>query len=320
MPKNVKGFGDIPSIPRRGEVYSMSWSPHRAFLTLTNKRCYHPGNSAEDRRSISMNFQEKLSEASKRNQSLLCVGLDVDLDLMGEPDVVRFCQNIIDATADLVCAYKPNWAFYEALGIEGFDALMQIRAHIPSSIPVIGDVKRGDIGNTSAMSARGLFDVFGFDAITVNPYLGYDAVEPYIAYRDKGVFVLCRTSNPGAADFQSLVVEDEGGSRFLYEVVAARAVEWNRYGNIGLVVGATYPEELKRVRAICPDMPILVPGVGAQGGDLEASVRNGVNAGGLNAIINASRQVLYASRNEDYAEASRRSAHTLRDAINRARA
>lgn len=266
-----------------------------------------------------MNFQDKLSAAVQKNQSLLCVGLDVDLDLMAERDVLRFCQQIIDATADLVCAYKPNWAFYEALGLEGLDALMRVRQYIPSHIPVIADVKRGDIGNTSAMSARAVFDVFGFDAVTVNPYGGYDALEPYLAYRDRGVFVWCRSSNPGAADFQSLPVHREGGApRPLYELVAEKARSWNQYGNVGLVVGATYSEELKRVRALCPGQVFLIPGVGAQGGDLEMAVRFGVDRKGQGAIINASRQVLYASRSEDYAEAARNAASRLREAINAA--
>ena len=264
-----------------------------------------------------MSFTSKLLAASQANKSLLCVGLDADLDLMGERDVVRFCKHIIDATADLVCAYKPNWAFYEALGVEGVEALMQVRQYIPSHIPVIADVKRGDIGNTSAMSARAVFDVFGFDAMTVNPYGGYDALESYLAYRDSGVFVWCRSSNPGAADFQSLLVQGKDGeARPLYEIVAEKARDWNRYGNVGLVVGATYPEELRRVRALCPDQIILIPGVGTQGGDLEASVRNGVDHEGQRAIINVGRQILYASRSEDYAEAARAAAQKLRDAIN----
>ena len=264
-----------------------------------------------------MSFASKLLAANQANKSLLCVGLDADLDLMAERDVVRFCKHIIDATADLVCAYKPNWAFYEALGVEGMEALMQVRQYVPSHIPVIADVKRGDIGNTSAMSARAVFDVFGFDAMTVNPYGGYDALESYLAYRDGGVFVWCRSSNPGAADFQSLLVQREAEEvRPLYEVVAEKARDWNRYGNVGLVVGATYPEELRRVRALCPDQIILIPGVGTQGGDLEASVRNGVDRDGHGAIINVGRQILYASRSEDYAEAARTAALKLRDAIN----
>ena len=267
-----------------------------------------------------MTFQEKLTAAMRRNQSLLCVGLDVDLDLMGERSVVRFCKNIIEATADLVCAYKPNWAFYEALGLEGMEALMQLRELVPDHIPLIADVKRGDIGNTSSLGARAVFDVFGADAMTANPFGGRDALEPYAAYGDKGVFVWCRSSNPGAADFQSLRVQrDDGSTRFLYEVVAEKVRDWNVNGNFGLVVGATFPDELKRVRDLCPAMPILIPGVGTQGGDLEASVRNGVDVQGFGAVINVGRQVLYASRSEDYAGAARAAALRLRDAINAAR-
>ena len=265
-----------------------------------------------------MTFDEKLRTAAGMNNSLVCVGLDPDPDLMGERDVFLFNKAIIDATADLVCAYKPNWAFYEALGTAGLTALKETRRHIPSHIPVIADAKRGDVGNTSLFYARAIFDTFGFDAVTVNPYLGRDSLEPFLAYRDKGVLVLCRTSNPGAVDFQSLLCSngDQGGSRPLYQVVAQRSREWNGYGNVGLVVGATYPKELKEVREICPDMPILIPGVGAQSGDLEAAVRNGVDALGGGIIINSSRQIIYASRNEDYAAAARAAALRLREAIN----
>ncbi|MBM2827235.1 MAG: Orotidine 5'-phosphate decarboxylase [Dehalococcoidia bacterium] len=265
-----------------------------------------------------MTFADRLKVAVERNNSLLCVGLDPDPDLMGERDVFLFNKSIIDATADLVCAYKPNWAFYEALGIAGLRALEQTRRHIPSHIPVIADAKRGDVGNTSLFYARAIFDTFGFDAVTVNPYLGRDSLDPFLAYRDKGVLVLCRTSNPGAVDFQSLLCssDENGKSLPLYQVVAQRAREWNQYGNVGLVVGATYPQELKDVRSICPEMTILIPGVGAQGGDLEASVRLGTDANGGGIIINSSRQILYASRNEDYAVAAREAAIRLRDAIN----
>jgi orotidine-5'-phosphate decarboxylase len=267
-----------------------------------------------------VNFIEQLNGAMRRNNSLLCVGLDVDLDLMGERSVVRFCKSIIDATSDLVCAYKPNWAFYEALGLEGMEALLLLRRLIPEHIPMIADVKRGDIGNTSVLGARAVFDVFGADAMTANPFGGRDALEPYAAYGDRGVFVWCRSSNPGAADFQSLQVQREDGTTaFLYEVIAEKVRDWNVNGNFGLVVGATFPEELKRVRTLCPTMPVLIPGVGTQGGDLEASVRNGVTADGLGAIINVGRQVIYASRSEDYADAARRAAARLRDAINAAR-
>jgi len=262
-----------------------------------------------------MTFNEKLKAAAEKNRSLLCVGLDVDPDLMAERDVLRFCRAIVDATSDLVCAYKPNYSFFESLGLDGLSALMKVREYIPAHVPVIIDAKRGDLGNSSVFSARALFDVFGFDAVTVNPYMGFDALEPYFAYRDRTSLVLCRTSNPSAEEFQSLKI----GDRPLYEVVAERTKSWNEYGNIGLVVGATYPGELERVRALCPDQVILVPGVGPQGGDLEASVRAGVDAKGQNAIISASRQVLYASKAEDYPDAARATALRLRNAINQAR-
>ena len=262
-----------------------------------------------------MNFMEKLITASQKNNSLLCVGLDLDPRLM--PDKVgifEFNKAIIDATSDLVCAYKPNFAFYEALGNEGLDALRQTVKHIPDDIPVIGDAKRGDIGNTAKAYARAIFSDFGFDATTVNPYLGFDSLEPFIQYQDKGVFILCRTSNAGAVDFQSLrCVEHD---RPLFEVVALKASEWNVHGNIGLVVGATYPEELKLIRQNHPDMPLLIPGIGAQGGDLELTIRYGVDAKGERAIINSSRQIIYASREKDFAEAARKAASELREQIN----
>ena len=266
-----------------------------------------------------MNFFEQLDGAMAQNESLLCVGLDVDLDMMGDRDLTRFIRNTIDATSDLVCAYKPNWAFYEALGLEGLGVLEQVRSWVPSHIPVIGDVKRHDLGNTSAMSARAMFDVWGFDAVTVGPYMGVDGLEPFLAYRDKGVFVLCRTSNPSAVEFQSLIVQGNNGAKPLYQVVAERCKAWNTYGNVGLVVGATYPEELREVRGICPDQVILIPGVGTQGGDMEQSIRNGVTSTGRGAIINVGRQIIYASRNENYAAAARNEAQRLRDAMNAVR-
>ncbi|MFC1977331.1 orotidine-5'-phosphate decarboxylase [Chloroflexota bacterium] len=264
-----------------------------------------------------MNFIEKLTGAARKNKSLLCIGLDPDPGMM--PDkvgVFEFNQAIIDATSDLVCAYKPNLAFYEALGVNGFDALKKTIDCIPDDIPVIGDAKRGDIGNTAQAYATAIFSHFDFDAATVNPYLGFDSIEPFLQYRDKGVLILCRTSNAGAADFQSLRCEVEDGSRPLFEIVALRANEWNTHGNIGLVVGATYPEELKLIRQSHPDMPLLIPGIGAQGGDLALTVRYGVDAQGEKAIINSSRQIIYASREKDFAEAARRAALTLRDEIN----
>jgi len=229
-------------------------------------------------------------------------------------DVFQFNREIVDATSDLVCAYKPNLAFYEALGIEGLRALEKTIAYIPKSIPIIGDAKRGDVGSTARAYARALFDTFGFDAATVNPYLGYDSIEPFIEYKEKGVFILCRTSNVGSVHFQALLLSETGVP--LFEVVAHRAREWNTYGNIGLVVGATYPEELRRVRQLCPDIPLLIPGIGAQGGDLANAVRYGVDAQGQKAIISSSRQIIYASKGKDFAMAARAAALKLRDEIN----
>jgi len=261
-----------------------------------------------------MKFVDKLLAASHRNDSLLCVGLDPDPELMLEVGLLDFNKAIVDATADLVCAYKPNLAFYEALGIGGLQILQKTVEHIPGHIPVIGDGKRGDIGNTAKAYAKALFVTFGFDAATVSPYLGFDSVEPFIGYKDKGVFILCRTSNPGAVDFQSLV--DSQGMP-LYEAVARKAKEWNARDNIGLVVGATYTEELTAIRQLCPEMPLLIPGIGAQGGDLASTVKYGVDAQGEKAIIAVSRQILYASRGKDFAQAARRGAQELRDSINK---
>ena len=263
-----------------------------------------------------MKFVKHLLDASRRNNSLLCVGLDPDPGKLPLKDVFEFNKAIIDATSDLVCAYKPNLAFYEAMGIRGLQILKKTVEYIPREIPVIGDAKRGDIGNTAAAYAKALFDYYKFDAVTVNPYLGYDSVEPFLNYNGRGVFILCRTSNKSASDFQDL--EDNFGMKF-YQSVALRASDWNKDGNIGLVVGATFPEELRQIRKLCPDMPLLIPGIGAQGGDLELSVRYGVDANSMKAIIVAARQVLYASSGWDFAEAARKAAGELRDSINRFR-
>ena len=260
-----------------------------------------------------MSFIAKLLNISRKNKSLLCIGLDPNPEFMPEVDIFEFNKAIIDATCDLVCAYKPNLAFYEALGIEGLTILQRTMEYIPSDIPVIGDAKRGDIGNTAKAYAKALFSTFGFDAATVNPYLGFDSVEPFISYQDKGVFILCRTSNPSAVDFQDLRCNT--GSP-LYETVAQKAKEWNVYGNIGLVVGATYPEELKKVRSICPEMCLLIPGIGAQGGDLASVVSYGTDTQGEKAIINVSRQILYASKGNDFAQAARSVAEKIRSQIN----
>ncbi|MGE3983665.1 MAG: orotidine-5'-phosphate decarboxylase [Dehalococcoidia bacterium] len=267
----------------------------------------------------SLPFTEKLAEAVKQNDSLLCVGLDPDPSLMPIASVADFNKAIIEATSDLVCCYKPNIAFYEALGAEGMEALHMTMRNIPDHIPVILDAKRGDIGNTSAAYARAVFDELGADAMTVNPWGGKDAVEPFYEYADKGIIVWCRSSNPSAGDFQDQIVEYEGVKRPLWQVVALKSMEWNIHGNIGIVMGATYPEQLKQARQICPTMPILIPGVGAQDGSLRESVLAGVTAAGDGAIISASRGVLYASRAADYALAARAAATTLRYQINQCR-
>jgi orotidine-5'-phosphate decarboxylase len=267
-----------------------------------------------------MSFRAKLAQAAAANRSLLCVGLDPDPERIDGRDIASFLRDIVAATSDLVCAYKPNLAFYEQLGEGGYALLREVLQAIPSDIPVIGDAKRGDIGHTMEAYARAIFDDLGFDAVTVQPYLGHDSVAPFLKRGDKGVFIVCRTSNPGAAEFQDVLVEDAGATRPLYEVVALHARSWDEHGNVGLVAGATYPGELKRLRSLCPEMPFLVPGLGAQAGELEASVRAGLDAEGGGMVINASRSVLYASTGSDFGEAARREAESLRRAIEAQRA
>lgn len=264
-------------------------------------------------------FSAKLANAVAQNDSLLCVGLDPDPALMPIPNIIDFNKAIIEATSDLVCCYKPNIAFYEAMGAEGMEALTTTMRNIPDHIPVILDAKRGDIGNTAAAYARAAFDELGADALTVNPWGGKDAVEPFFEYADRGIIIWCRSSNPSAGDFQDLEVEHEGTKRPLWQVVALKAREWNTHGNIGIVMGATYPEQLKQARALCPDMPFLVPGIGAQDGSIRESVLAGVDANAAGMIINASRAVLYASRAADYALAARAAATSLRYQINQSR-
>ena len=261
-------------------------------------------------------FRERLRHVSEVNRTLLCVGLDADPASMAVPDVVDFNRAIVDATADLVCAYKPNLAFYEALGSAGIVALERTVAHIRERAPgvvVIADAKRGDMASSSARYARALFETWGFDATTVNGYQGGEALEPFLSYEDKGVFVLCRTSNPGARELQDLGL---ASGRRLFEEVACRAAEWNTRGNVGLVVGATYPDDLATVRGLCRNMPVLLPGIGAQGGDLEASVQVGVDEDGRGLIVSSSRGVIYASRDRgDFAAAARKAALELRRRI-----
>lgn len=275
-----------------------------------------------------MNFVEKLLASSRQHNSLLCVGLDPEpslfpslfSDMPIEAAIVRFCHDIIEATAPYACAFKPNIAFFEVLGPDGMHVFQEVIRAIPSYIPIIVDAKRSDIGNTARNYASAIFDVYGCAAMTVNPYLGYDSVAPFLAYRDKGIFLLCRTSNPSARDFQDLrVLDAEGQTRPLYEVVAQRIQLWNTAGNCALVVGATYPQELQTLRAMCPDLPILIPGVGSQGGDLEAAVSAGTDEHGERAVISASRAILYASNSKDYAIAAQKMAQSLREQMNRAR-
>ncbi|GIV97632.1 MAG: orotidine 5'-phosphate decarboxylase [Herpetosiphonaceae bacterium] len=266
-----------------------------------------------------MSFLEMLVAASRRNRSLLCIGLDPLASLLPsgiEPTaegLLAFNRAIIEATADLVCAYKPNSAFYEALGAQGIELLRATIAAVPPDIPVILDAKRGDIASTSSQYAQAVFDVLGAHAVTINPYLGGDSIEPFTRDPQRGCFILCRTSNPGGSEVQELALAD---GRPLYLHIAQLVAErWNSAGNCGLVVGATYPRELAEVRRLCPSLPILVPGIGAQGGSLQEAVRAAVDARGELAIINVSRAILYASRGSDFASASRAEAQRLRMAI-----
>ncbi len=275
-----------------------------------------------------VNFLDKLLSASRQQNSLLCVGLDPEPDrfpaalreMPVERAVIYFCRAIIEATASFVCAFKPNIAFFEVLGLAGMRVFHEVLSAIPAHIPVIVDAKRGDIGITARNYASTMFDVYGCDAVTVNPYLGYDSIAPFLAYREKGIILLCRTSNPSARDFQDLLVQDNDDQlRPLYEVVARRVQSWNEAGNCGLVVGATYPQELRTIRSICPSMPILIPGVGAQGGDLEAAVRTGVDRHGERAILAVSRSILYAGNGPDFATMAGEEAQRLRNLMNEAR-
>lgn len=266
-----------------------------------------------------MGFHAKLTQAWSMNDTMVCVGLDPDPSslppaLASDPDgVFRFCTAIVDATADLVCAFKPQIAYFSAIGAE--QQLERVCAHIRANHPevvLILDAKRGDIGSTAERYAHEAFVRYGADAVTVNPYLGSDSLQPFLAHQGKGVIVLCRTSNPGSADFQSLDTADGP----LYVHVARRAVhEWSRIGDVALVVGATYPEELAIVRGIVGDLPLLVPGIGAQGGDVAATVDAGRDSTGYGMMINSSRSIIYASSGDDFAEHARIAAMDLRNRI-----
>ena len=263
-------------------------------------------------------FADRINRACESTRSLLCVGLDPDPSRMPVADVSEFNRAIVDATRSVACAYKPNLAFYEALGMPGLAALERTMAHIREVAPhavIIGDAKRGDIGPSAEAYVKAMFEVWGFDAVTVNAWGGRDSVEPFFADEARGVFVWCRGSNPGSGDFQDLTIEGDK-SEPLYERMSRSCAEWNEQGNLGMVVGATVPAQLAKVRALCPGMPLLVPGIGAQGGELEAAVRAGVDSSGRLALINSSRGIIYSSAGADFAEAAASEARRLRDAIN----
>jgi orotidine-5'-phosphate decarboxylase len=268
-------------------------------------------------------FTGQLARAWESRDSLVCVGLDPEIErfprhIAAQPSpIFQFNKAIIDATADLVCAYKPQFAHYAAYEAE--DQLERTIEYIHKAypgVPVILDSKRGDVGNTAARYASEAFERYGADAVTVNPYMGSDALEPFLVHADKGVFILCRTSNPGARDLQDLLV----GTHKLYQVVAEfTARRWNARGNCGLIVGATYPADMAEVRALVGDMPLLVPGVGAQGGDVAQAVLSGQTPQGRGLIISSSRGILYASPGEDFAGAARAATQQLRARINASR-
>jgi orotidine-5'-phosphate decarboxylase len=274
---------------------------------------------------IIVTFIAKLAAAWQSQNSQLCVGFDPDparfpAHLQHEPDgVLRFCKAIADATADAVCSFKPQIAYFAAMRAENqLDALCAYLRERYPHIPVVLDAKRGDIGATAEQYAREAFERYGADAVTVNPYMGFDSVQPYLEWQDRGVVVLCRTSNAGGSDLQFLEVN----GRPLYQHVAGLVADkWNTNGQCALVVGATFPNELAQVRALVGDMPLLIPGIGAQGGDIKATVEAGRTANGTGMMINSSRAILYAKANEgeDFAQAARRIALETRDAINRYR-
>ena len=264
-----------------------------------------------------MTALDKLKKAQAKNNSMICLGLDLDPKKMpaefskSSKAMFDFAMRMIDATADAVCAYKPNMAFYESLGGEGFSLLKVIIERIPSHIPVILDAKRGDIGNTAAHYAQALFEKLDADWVTLNPYMGYDSLRPFLEYKEKGSFILCLTSNPGSKDFQTKMVDGKP----LYQVVAESVNYWNKAHNCGLVVGATAPEQLSEIRGWAGEMPLLIPGVGAQGGSLELAVTNGTDSFRKPALINVSRSVLYASKGEDFADKARAELNRLNSVV-----
>ena len=274
-----------------------------------------------------MTFLEMLRSAAAQNQSMLCVGLDPEPgrfpgQFKGDASrIYDFCAAIVDSVADLVVAFKPQIAYFAAHRAE--DQLERLMAHMRSTaphVPVILDAKRGDIGSTASQYAIEAFERYGADAVTLSPFMGFDSIEPYLKYQGKGAFLLCRTSNPGGDDLQNQRLASVEGQPLLYEHIARLAQgPWNRNGQLGLVVGATYPQEIERVRSMAPTLPLLIPGVGAQGGDAVATVRAGWRPDAP-IIVNSSRAVLYASAGDDFAHAARRVATDTRDLLQGARA
>lgn len=267
-----------------------------------------------------MSFTKAIGARASSIGSCICVGLDPDLTKLPNsisPDgdgIVRFLTNIIEATSDIACVYKPNLAFFGAVGTDGLSILRQVRDHIPSEVPVILDFKAGDIGNTAERYAAMAYDVVGADAVTVNPYMGFDAVRPFMR-PGRCAFVLCLTSNESSGEFQRLTVKEPStGAGPLFAVTARMCNQWLEHGECGLVVGATHPVELGEIRQISPALPFLIPGVGPQGGDAQEVVRHGSFTGGGGILINASRGILYASSGDDYATAARDAMETLREA------
>ena len=279
-----------------------------------------------------MTFLDMLRDATARNHSMLCVGLDPEpsrLPGAWRGDVHKmydFCAAIVDATADLVCAFKPQIAYFAAAGAEReLEKLMAHMRAVAPNVPVILDAKRGDIGSTAEQYAKEAFVRYGADAVTLSPFMGFDSVQPYLQYEGKGAFLLCRTSNPGGSDLQAQRLATVDGQPTVYEHIARLSqTTWNTNGQLGLVVGATYPQEIERVRELAPTLPLLIPGVGAQGGDAVATVKAGWrgDAQGSTApiIVNSSRAILYASAGADWAQAARAEALRTREVLNQAKA
>jgi orotidine-5'-phosphate decarboxylase len=271
-------------------------------------------------KTMKTTFLHKYQQRMLEQKTMLCVGLDPDPiqfpeHILGHQDAIfTFCKEIVDATADLVCAFKPQIAYFAAQRAEHqLEKLMDyMKNHYPE-IPLILDAKRGDIGATATQYAREAFERYQADAVTVNPYMGFDSIEPFLKYADRGIFILCRTSNPGGSDLQFLEVGQQQPAQRLFETVADLAAHrWNTTGQIGLVVGATFPQEIARVREIVGDMPLLIPGIGAQGGDVKQTVQAGQKN---HLLINSSRAILYASKGKDFAQAARNIALQTRDSI-----